>query len=65
MSFEIFSSIEQEEFSALLGVLYLVIYALLVMYEVLSSVKFEYSIWMCDEYVKVWKGRMFACWEDE
>ena len=65
MSFEVFPSIEQEEFSAFLGVLYLVIYAFLIMYKALSSVKFEYSVWMCDEYVEVWKGRMFACWEDE
>ena len=65
MLFKIFSSVEQEEFSAFLGVLYLVIYAFLVVYEALSSVKFEYSIWMCDEYVEVWKGRVSARWQDE
>ena len=62
---EVFSPVEQKELSAFLGVLYLVIYTLLIVYEALSSVKLEYSVWMCDEYVEVRKGRVFACWEDE
>ena len=65
MLLEIFSSIKQEEFPALLGVLYFVVYTFLIVYKALPSVEFEYYVRVCDKYVEVWEGRVFACWEDK
>ena len=62
MLFKVFSPVKQKELSAFLGVLDLVVYSLLVVDEALSSVEFEYSVWVCDEYIEVWKGRVFSRW---
>ena len=62
MLLKVFSSVKQEEFSASLGVLDFVVYPLLIVYKPLSSVEFKYSVWVCDEDVKVREGWMSSCW---
>ena len=62
MLFEVFSSLEQVEFPAFLGVLDLVIHSLLIVYKTLSSVEFEYSVRVGDKYVEIWECWVLSCW---